>query len=99
MTTQISGHRIKWHVQNKKVTKLTDFEQERIADLIKEDYQQGEINMSYHGKNNVYYETTGWWEIVNWEDIALELYNALKGCNPLSKDMKKAIDRFDKNWE
>lgn len=53
--------------------------------------------MNYTGKNGHYYETTGWWEIVNWKDIACELYNAIDVKNK-SERAKMARKRFDKYW-
>jgi DNA primase catalytic subunit len=34
MTTDIAGHDIHWWVKSKGVTELSDFERDRIADLI-----------------------------------------------------------------
>ena len=99
MKTQICGHDVSWFVNSKSVKELGEFEESRIADLIKDGFNQGELNISCVGHNNRQYETTGWWHIVDWQDIALELYNAIKGCNPVTDDMTKAIKRFDKNWD
>jgi hypothetical protein len=93
MTTDIAGHDIHWWVKSKGVTELSDFERDRIADLISEGYTQGEINMQYTGRNGQYYETRGCWSIVNWKDIALQLYNA----NTKTK-FKAARKRFDQHW-
>lgn len=93
--TEISGNDISWWVMADSVTDIGETETERIAKMIEDGYTQGEICMSYYGKNNRQYETTGWWEIINWKDIACELYNAL----PSDTDtQKKARKRFDNNW-
>lgn len=100
MTTEICGHNIKWRVKTKSVKELSEFEQDRIRQLIDEGYSSGEINMAYTDSCNRDHITNGWWGIVNWQDIALELYNAIKDCpNPMPASAIKAIKRFDKSWE
>lgn len=60
---------------------------------------QGILNVSWQGKNNRHYESVGWWDIPNWQDIACELYNAFNGaCNPVTKEQRAAINRFNENW-
>jgi hypothetical protein len=100
MTTEISAHSIKWWVKTESVKELSEFEVDRIEQLIADGYTQGEINMAYTDSRNRDHVTNGWWEIVNWQDIALELYNALKDApGPITDSRKKAITRFDKHWE
>lgn len=107
MTTEICGHNVKWHVSSKSIaaSELSDFEVERIEKLICEGFTSGEIHMDYTTASRRNLTTGGWWEIVNWQDIALELYQQLKRVGPnsfLKKDQasyKKAIKRFDQNWE
>lgn len=95
--TEISGHDISWYVNSKSINELSDYEKERISFEIGTGITQGQIVMSYRGKNNVDYETTGWWHIINWKDIALELRNSIDG-GFINKDQLKAVKRFDDNW-
>lgn len=95
--TEISGHDVSWFVNSKSVNELSEIEIERIAELIKEGINQGQICMSYCGKNNVDYETTGWWSIINWRDIATELRNSIESGS-ITNSQLKAIKRFDDEW-
>ncbi len=86
MKTEILEHDIKWHVGDENITELDSATIEHIEQSIKEGCTSGQIVMD---------ETTGWWEIVNWQDIACELYNALNGDK---KGKDKAAKRFNENW-
>ena len=82
--TEIAGNDVSWWSDDeyKDLDELPEFEIGRIGKLINEGYNQGEL----HG---------GWWSIINWKDIACELYNACPNRTPAQK---KARKRFDENW-
>jgi hypothetical protein len=94
MITEILKHRISWTCDSETIKELDEWSIEHIEKLIKDGYSSGEL---YIGEE----EVRGWWKIINWEDIALELYNALKDIPTynLNEKKKKAITRFDDNWE
>lgn len=92
MKATILGNDIKWYVENESVTELDDATEAHIMECINEGYSSGQIVMTLENEE----ETTGWWEIIDWEDIALELYNALVNG---SNDVEKAVKRFNENWE
>ncbi len=95
--TTIAGCKISWFVNNTtKITELTEYEEERIQGLLADGYTQGEINMTWYGRNGHSYEATGWWQIMNWEDMAMELYNALRSNN--AEMTAKAIKRYEENF-
>ena len=95
--TEIMEHDIKWHLSANNVP-LNDSDIEHIEYQIGSGYTSGELNVSY-GKNNEK-ETSGWWELINWKDIALGLYNSIAN---VSKDaqkeaQRKAVKNFNENW-
>jgi len=94
--TKILGNDVSWHVDSKNVTELDECTIEHIQNLIADECFQGQVCMTLkNGK-----ETTGWWHTINWEDIALELYNSLTNINDVVKKkyQQKAIKRFKKEW-
>lgn len=95
--TEISGHDISWYVNSKSINELSDYEKERISFEIAHGITQGQIVMSYRGKNNIDYETNGWWSIINWKDIALELRNSIQ-TGFITESQIKAVKRFDDTW-
>ena len=102
MKTEILGHDIKWWVEDESVTRLDRDTEDHIIECIEDGITSGQIVMQlfkYDEKTDtdITSETTGWWEIVNWQNIACQLYNALKhsGDNP---EAREAIKRFDENW-
>lgn len=96
-TTELLGHDVSWNVESKSVKELDDSSEQYIIDSIKEGFTQGELHVTF-GKN-MNRETSGWWEVINWKDIACELYNAFNGeTNPVTSEQKKAIKRFNENW-
>lgn len=92
--TEILGNDVSWWVDANSVTELDECSIEHIEDLIKDGCRQGDLNVSY-GKN-MQKETNGWWHIINWRDIACELYHVAKG---ITTDASiKATKRFDDEW-
>lgn len=86
MKIVILEHDIKWWVESAKVKELDDASMEHIEESIKQGYTSGSLNVTF-GKN-MNKESVGWWEIVDWKDIALWFYNETPG----------AKKRFDENW-
>ena len=102
--TDISGNDVSWFVTNKNIKELSEFEIDRISQLIGEGFTSGEIHMAYTDSRNRDHITSGWWNIINWQDIALELYNASKSAEigglPIQTlGMKQAQKRFEENWD
>lgn len=94
MKTEILKHDIYWTIEKPSIKEMDEASIEHIEKLIKDGYSSGEIHVSY-GKNGDK-TASGWWEIVNWSDIACELYNnvnAKAGASAI-----KARKRFDKYW-
>jgi hypothetical protein len=94
--TQVLQHDISWFVSAKIITELDSASIEHIEECIKNGINQGELCISYFNQFDKEVETIGWWYIINWQDIALQCYNALKATN--TKQKKDAIKRFDKEW-
>lgn len=94
--TKILQHDISWFVQNEKIIELDGASVEHIEQCINDDINQGELCISYFNEFDKELETTGWWHIINWQDIALQCYNVLKATN--IKQKKDAIKRFDDEW-
>lgn len=104
MKTEILKHDIKWWVRSKAYEKkgLDETTVEHIEYMIEQGYTSGEIAGSWTDSRHRYYETSGWWKIVNWEDIACQLRSALLNCTADTKragdEKYKALQRFDDNW-
>jgi len=96
--TKILGNDVSWYVESNKVTELDEVSIEHIKKCIQDEYNQGALFVSY-GKNDEK-ETSGWWYIVNWEDIALQLRNALPDrMSNQYEVLKAAIKRFDNEFK
>ncbi len=93
--TEILGHDISWNVNSKSCVELDECSIEHIETCIKDGITQGELTV-YFGKDKDK-ETNGWWSIINWKDIALELRNSIDG-GFINKDQIKAVKRFDDIW-
>lgn len=93
--TEILGHDVSWWVDANSVKELDEASIEHIENHIKNGTSQGDLNVSY-GKN---YEkqTNGWWHIINWRDIACELYNAIGSTIKTDKTIA-ACKRYDDEW-
>lgn len=93
MKIEINHVWIKWNVTDwitldaRDLKELPEVETEYITKKLSEGYSSGEL---------VAEEWRGWWEVINWEDIAMELYNALKTGDKVAK--QKALKRFDDNF-
>jgi hypothetical protein len=86
--TEILQHKVSWHT-NPNSNELDEDTILHIEQDIISGCNQGEI---------VTEKGTGWWHIINWEDIALQLYNALKDNNIMTNNQMIALERFDKEW-
>jgi len=89
--TEILCHDVSWWVDVDSVTELDDCSIEHIEQCITDGCRQGDLNVSY-GKN-MQKEATGWWYIINWKDIALELRNTYQ-----NGAIETAVRRFDDEW-
>lgn len=96
--TEILGHDVSWYVDSNSLVELPEWDQEHIAEMIREGYTSGELNVTYRAKNNREYETRGWWHIIKWQDIALQLYNRVKAIIFKQPADIEAIKRFDDEW-
>jgi len=83
---------ILWYVESKSVKELDETSEEYIKKCIQDGISSGELNVSYGRNNNL--TASGWWQIINWRDIACELFNA----NTPEK-MEAAKKRFNDNWK
>lgn len=94
MKTEILGNDIIWSADSKSCKELDEASIWHIEDMIRQGYTSGSLEVSMKRKT-----TSGWWEIVNWKDIACELYNATQAdIVRLKPQMMKAIKRFNDNW-
>ena len=89
--TNILEHNISWYVESNRIKELDSCSIEHIENSITDGYTSGSLNVTYGKNNNL--ETSGYWSIVDWKDIALELYKA-----QTLEEKKKATKRFDENW-
>jgi hypothetical protein len=99
MKTKILEHDISWYVQNESVIKLDDTTEAHIMECINNGITSGEICMTLDiepEEDSDEEEIYGWWEIVNWKDIACELHNAILSRN--GNIQEKAIKRYNENW-
>lgn len=96
--TEILGNDVSWYVESPSVTSLSGWDEDHIADMIKEGYSCGEIVTTFRGKNGREYDTRGWWHIIKWQDIALQLYNRVKAIGFKQPADIEAIKRFDDEW-
>jgi len=96
--TKIIGHSISWHVDTNRVKELDECSIEHIQQSIIDGCYQGELFVSYGKKQN---QSSGWWRIINWEDIALQLRNSI--VNSTKKNgkelQKEALKRFNDEWK
>lgn len=100
--TEILGHWVHWWVDSPAVEELPESDVEHIERVIADGCHQGELNVTY-GKNN-HLETSGWWSIPPWADIAMELRNALlvirkhpTGIKSIQDMADKALERYEEN--
>lgn len=98
MKTQINSHDILWRVDTPAVKELDSSSEEHIEYMIQQGYTCGELHITYGRHNHL--TASGWWEIVKWQDIALELYNAINNTMDEVKPayVKKATERFNQYW-
>lgn len=90
--TEILQHDVSWFVESNSVTELDECSIEHIEESIKDGYSSGSLHVTYGKSNNK--ETSGYWRIINWKNIALQCYNGIK--NPHTA--KEAIEAFDNEW-
>lgn len=99
--TEILGHDVSWFVDSNRVDELDETSIQHIKECIEDDITQGDLHVCY-GKNGDK-EASGWWHVINWRSIALDLYNASKsaeigGLKINTLGMKQAIAKFDDEW-
>lgn len=94
--TEILGHDISWFVDADSIKELDESSIEHIEKLIKDGYTQGSLSICYgkFGSTKDQKETSGYWHIINWKNIALELYNVTGS----EVNAQKARKLFDENW-
>ena len=88
--TEVLQHDISWWIdegEDKEVTELDESTIEHIEECIKEGYSSGQI-VTENG--------TGWWSMIDWQDIACELYNCVTNRTDAGK---KARKRFNDKME
>lgn len=68
MKATILQHHVYWFVDSKSVKELDETSIEHIENAIKDGCNQGSLNIYYGKKKDK--ETSGWWSIVGWQDIA-----------------------------
>lgn len=88
----ILHHDIAWKCDNKTVKNLDESAIDDIIYQIQQGLTSSEFTITY-GKNGKK-ETKGWWEIVNWKKIALELYSGAGS----RRDFDAACKLFEDNW-
>jgi hypothetical protein len=93
--TEILQHDISWFVDSTSVKELDECSIEHIEECIKDGLSQGQLCVTYGKYNDK--ETTGWWHIIDWQGLALGLYNAFEPFkdNPTQKE---AVKRFNDEW-
>jgi len=92
---EILQHDISWFVDNERITEMDSASIEHIENLIKNGFSSGEVHICY-GKNDEKM-ASGWWNIINWKNLALALYHVVGSeRNPATV---KAREDFDKAWK
>jgi hypothetical protein len=92
--TEILHHDISWYTDSPSVKELDMVSTEHIENAIQEGFSSGDVCMSYGHMGNE--EARGMWHIINWRNIAHELYNALLNGN--EEDGLKALKKFEDEW-
>lgn len=99
--TEVLGHDVSWFADSNSVKELDECTIGHIEKCIKDGSFQGDLNITYGAKMNK--ESGGWWHVINWRDIANQLYNASKnmqlaGLPVQTLGMKEAQVNFEKEW-
>ena len=89
---EILNHDIVWWANKNKTKKLDDMSIEHITYQISNGVTSGSLPIT-SGKLKIT-KSSGWWEIVNWRNIALELYNSYSSA----RDSVEARKLFNENW-
>lgn len=92
--TEILHHDVSWWVTADDVQALDEGSIEHIQKSITDGYSQGNLNVVF-GEDEEQ-ETTGYWQIVNWRNIALGLYHA---CDNNTEKQRKARMDLEYAWE
>lgn len=86
--TEILGHDVSWFTDSDNITELDEASIERIENCINDGCKQGELSVGHE-------EARGWWHIINWRDIACQLYHQVPTRTPEQKEARK---RFNDEW-
>lgn len=101
MYTKILNHDIYWTCENNTITELSEMEEEAITAFIKDGFTSGEIDFSEGYVN---------WQILKWDDIAMDLYNNLKAVRPAKHilttneqakvaEIDRVLKRYDEQFQ
>lgn len=90
--SEILNHDISWFVDSNRVTELDQSSIDHIKQCIEDGISQGSLCVTYGAKHDK--ESNGWWRIINWKNIALDLYNSVGDGDKI----KAAKKQFDENW-
>lgn len=82
---------VKWHLPF--IDEITESETEGIEDdiesFLKSGYSSGQLIIVRNDR-----EISGWWEVIDWKSIALDLYNHVGS----EANAIRVKSRFDLNW-
>lgn len=71
----ILEHDVSWWVKSPAIKELDTMQHSHIYEQIRLGISSGELVVYYDRHERL--TTTGWWEIINWQSIATELYHCL----------------------
>lgn len=98
---EILGHDVVWFVKGSDTPDKRDMSagtMDDIAKLICEGYTSGIIegSLMQFQDDDAYFSI--YWEIVNWRDIACQLYHAIPGKGQRNHIQESAANTFDMYW-
>lgn len=89
--TEVLEHDISWWVDSNSVKELDESSIEHIKKMIEQGITQGELCITYGRHRNL--ETWGWWYIIKWRDIAMQLYRECPNDNEGQKAARKRYEQ------
>lgn len=91
--TEVLGHDVSWWVDSPSVNELDEVSIEHIEKCISDGTKQGSLHITYG--RHYHLQADGWWHVINWRDIACQLY---RECPNDDEGQKAARKRYEEEW-
>jgi hypothetical protein len=91
--TKILHHDISWEIRYKDIKELDPVSAEHIEYCIGQGISEGDLSVTDENDE----EFTGYWYIINWREVALDLYNSFVADPKVARQVA-AMKRFDNEW-